>query len=394
MPVGVWQKRFITTLFSTVLLIRGRMNFSSLARHSFLNEKSYRRGFRREFDFMRFNLNCIEQREGRGELAAVMDASFLAKSGKKTFGLGRFYNGCSGKVEKGLEISELALVDKASEQAFSLSCQQTIDQEGKTRPELYAEQVERCYPDLPKSVKHLLVDGYYSKKHFIDPVCALGLEVVGKLRRDADLRYLYRGAYQGRGRPRRFDGKVSFDKLSRWVYEGEAEPDLHLFAQTLWHVSFKRIIRVALLLDTSQETSRHTLLFSTDLSLSGSEIRRLYKLRFQVEFLFRDAKGLTGLAECQARDQKALAFHFNIALSAVNLAKLHLLKHHQPHKPFVFSLNRYIQTAFNFSLNRYIQTAFNRQLLSAFLANSALDLTCPKIKQAFHSTLSFGLAEP
>ena len=111
--LGVWQKRFITTLFSTVLLLsEGRMNFSSLARHSFLNEKSYRRGFRREFDFMRFNLNCIEQREGRGELAAVMDASFLAKSGKKTFGLGRFYNGCSGKVEKGLEISELALVDK------------------------------------------------------------------------------------------------------------------------------------------------------------------------------------------------------------------------------------------------------------------------------------------
>ena len=379
--LGVWQKRFVTTLFSTVLLLRGRMNFSSLARHSPLNEKTYRRGFRREFDFVTFNLNCIEQRETKGELAAVMDASFLAKSGKKTYGLGRFYNGCTGKAERGLEISELALVDKTSEQAFSLSCRQTVDETGKTRPELYAEQVETCHSYLPKDVKHLLVDGYYSKKSFIDPVCALGLDLVGKLRCDADLRYLYRGAYQGRGRPKQYDGKVSFDNLARWVYEGEVEPDLHLFAQTLWHVSLKRIIRVTLLQNTSQQTSRHILLFSTDLSLSGREMLRLYKLRFQIEFLFRDAKGCTGLGECEARDQRALTFHFNIALSAVNLAKLHLLKHHQPHKPFVFSLNR------------YIQAAFNHQLLATFLVNSALDPTCPKINRALHSALSFGVAE-
>ena len=108
---------------------------------------------------------------------------------------------------------------------------------------------------------------------------------------------------------------------------------------------------------------------------------RLYKLRFQIEFLFRDAKGCTGLGECEARDQRALTFHFNIALSAVNLAKLHLLKHHQPHKPFVFSLNR------------YIQAAFNHQLLATFLVNSALDPTCPKINRALHSALSFGVAE-
>lgn len=323
-----------------------------------------------------------EQREVKGELAAVMDASFIPKSGKKTFGLGKFYNGCTGKAERGLEISELALVDKRSRQAFSLSCRQTIDQQGATRPELYAEQVKACYPHLPKGLKHLLVDGYYSKKSFIDPVCDLGLDIVGKLRCDANLRYLYRGNYGGRGRPKRYDGKVIFDDLSRFVYEGETQPGLHLFVQTLWHVSLKRLVRVVLLLNDSGATPRYILLFSTDVNLSGYKILELYRLRFQIEFLFRDAKGFTGLCDCQARDRQALDFHFNTALSAVNLAKLDLLTK-QP-----------VDQAFIFSLSTYIHRAFSHRLLTTFLCNLDLDLTCPKINRAFHKTLTFGLADP
>jgi hypothetical protein len=41
-----------------------------------------------------------------------------------------------------------------------------------------------------------------------------------------------------------------------------------------------------------------------------------------IEFLFRDAKQLTGLTDCQARSQAKLDFHCNATVSAVNLAKL------------------------------------------------------------------------
>ena len=44
------------------------------------------------------------------------------------------------------------------------------------------------------------------------------------------------------------------------------------------------------------------LLFSTDIEQDPKEIYQFYKLRFQVEFIFRDAKQFTGLADCQARD--------------------------------------------------------------------------------------------
>lgn len=380
--VGQWQRRFIVVLFSTILLLRGKVNFSNLARYSGLCEKTYRRGFRRSFDFERFNLNCLLHQR-KGTMVAALDASYITKSGKQTYGLGKFYNGCLGKAVLGLEISELALIERESRQAFAFSTKQTVDEAGKTRLELYAEHVQTCAPKLPE-LKYLLVDGAYSKKHFVDTVRTLEqpLEIVGKLRCDANLRYFYRGAYAGRGRPKRYDGKVDVNDPSRFVYEAEVDSNLHLYTQTLWHVSLKRTLRVVLLLNTSHAKPCYVLLFSTDLQLSGAEILELYRLRFQIEFLFRDAKQFTGLTTCQARDEQALHFHFNAAMSAVNLAKLDLLAKHQTQQPFVFSLNR------------YIYHAFSHKLLSRLLDNLDLDLTCNKVKLAFEHALSFGLPSP
>lgn len=47
-----------------------------------------------------------------------------------------------------------------------------------------------------------------------------------------------------------------------------------------------------------------------------------YGLRYQQEFLIRDAKGCTGLADCQARSTNKIDTHLNLALSAVNVAKV------------------------------------------------------------------------
>ena len=43
--------------------------------------------------------------------------------------------------------------------------------------------------------------------------------------------------------------------------------------------------------------------------------------RFQIEFIYRDAKQFTGLNDCQARNANSLDFAFNASLSAVNIAK-------------------------------------------------------------------------
>ena len=44
--VGKPQKKFLVTLFLTILLMRGKVNFRNLSRYSDYCEKSYRRQFR------------------------------------------------------------------------------------------------------------------------------------------------------------------------------------------------------------------------------------------------------------------------------------------------------------------------------------------------------------
>lgn len=46
-----------------------------------------------------------------------------------------------------------------------------------------------------------------------------------------------------------------------------------------------------------------------------------YKARFQIEFLFRDAKQFTELNQCQARSQNKNS-HINISLTAIGVAQI------------------------------------------------------------------------
>ena len=81
---------------------------------------------------------------------------------------------------------------------------------------------------------------------------------------------------------------------------------------------------VVLVVDT--HTQRRAVLFSTDTDLDTQTLYRGYKARFQIEFLFRDAKQFTSLSACQARSQAKLHFHFNASMSALTLGKLEALQ--------------------------------------------------------------------
>jgi hypothetical protein len=64
------------------------------------------------------------------------------------------------------------------------------------------------------------------------------------------------------------------------------------------------------------------ILCSTDLTLSLTRVLELYELRFQIEFLFRDAKQQTGLAPAQTLDSHGPEHFANAWLSALNLLRL------------------------------------------------------------------------
>jgi hypothetical protein len=152
-------------------------------------------------------------------------------------------------------------------------------------------------------------------------VCALGLHQIGKLRADANLRYLSTGAKRpGPGRHKTYDGKVAWSDVSRCTRLETEDEYIVLYHQVLHHVQWQRHLQVVVVVHSP--SNRYAVLFSTDVTLDAMMRYRFYKARFPIAFLFRDGKQFAGLTDGQARSQAKLDVHFNASLTAVSLAKL------------------------------------------------------------------------
>src|SRR5439155_2803501 len=82
------QKKFLIVLFTTILLIKSKVNYLNLSRYSELSEKTDRRQFHKEFHFVEFNKQAIEQVIPTTATQIFgQDASFVKKSGKQTYGI-------------------------------------------------------------------------------------------------------------------------------------------------------------------------------------------------------------------------------------------------------------------------------------------------------------------
>lgn len=391
----------------------GKANFTNLSRYSDYSERTYRRQYRQEVDFIKFHAALIGTAiDADREQIAAIDCSFIGKSGTKTWGLDHFYNGSAGKAEKGLEISVIAVVDVAAHQGYTLSVQQTkaatveavdptvvpipVPPKGKkkrsrqpTEPVVservkgYIDQLKTARPYLPAAVKYLTGDSFYSKKSMVDAVRELGLHLVSKLRIDANLRYLYSGPRNLQGAPRQYDGKVDLNDLSRLTWVTQLETGEHLYTQVVWHVSLKRTIRIVYLLDLSKpDHPRAALLFSTDTELDPLLLYTYYKARFQIEFVFRDAKQFTGLGDCQSRHPGSLDFHFNASLAALNLAKLD----QQSSQPPSDSKSQPV----SLSMATYKRQALNHHFLDLFISMLDLDPTLIKSHPNYQNLLHYG----
>ena len=311
--LGQPQRKFLATLFFTILVLRGRVNFRNLSRYCDYSERTMARQFREPFDWPDFHQRVLMTAlDPRSELVSAHDASFIPKSGKQTFGLGHFFNGCASRAERGLEISTLAVVDVTRRCAFTLAVSQTPPGEEttqaepeETRVDFYKQQLREHRHRLPPGVPYHCVDDYYAKKKYIDEVVGLNLHAITKLRSDADCVFLYTGLHpKRRGARRKYAGKVNCQDVSRFEDLGtrEDEPPLHLYTAVVWHKTLKRRLRLVVLLNRKDPAKpRFIVLGSTDPELNGHKLIDLYAARFQIEFLFRDSKQFTGLLDCQAR---------------------------------------------------------------------------------------------
>ena len=242
--------------------------------------------------------------------------------------------------------------------------------------DFYLEQIIDLYDQLAGlGLSYWVGDGFYAKQKVFDTLTGLGGDLITRLRSDANLRYLYTGPKkEGPGRPKQYDGKVDwsdqkgltrrFDEVGRLP----DQPQVRILTTVANSPHFQRDLRVVLLI--GPDGKEQVILASTDTSLCAEEITRYYRLRYQIEFVIRDAKQHTGLTHCQARSQEKLDFHLNMSIAAVNILRLLAQKS-------------------GCSLRTYRREAYNRllirQLFSKLGLSAEYDRTDPRVQSVIQT---------
>ena len=131
-------------------------------------------------------------------------------------------------------------------------------------------------------------------------------------RKDAGWRYFYQGEYGSHGRPRPDAEPVDDRDLSRWDRHDGLVDHKTVSSKVVNYAVWKRDLFVVVIVNESGERG---VLCRTDLTLTVADVLELYGQRFQIEFLFRDAKQHTGLGQAQE-------YLANASFSPLNVLRL------------------------------------------------------------------------
>lgn len=334
------RKDFFCEVVILMLSIKGRVNFLQLGRFGNFKEQRYRQQFEKPFPWLDFNKE-LTLSHGGSRFVIAFDPSYINKSGKKTPGVGWYWSGCAGQSKWGLEIGGLAAIDLDNHTAFHLEAVQTLieDKQATSLTDWYVNVIKERKETLSSISKYLVADAWFSKKPFVDQIIGMDMHLISRLRDDADLKYLYLGPPTGkRGRPSKYAGKVITENIDTNYFELiEENQEATVYSAIVYSKALKRKIRLVHVTYTSDKGKQiRKLYFSTDTQMDALEILDCYQSRFQIEFLYRDAKQSTGLNDSQARSENKLNFQFNAALTAINIAKVEhwLSQPKEVRKPF------------------------------------------------------------
>jgi hypothetical protein len=382
--IGKVQHKFLLHILLLFLAMRGRINFLQLSRYGDMDEHSYRNHFRKSFSWISFNKHFVTQ-QSSNERIIGFDPSYISKSGKHTHGVGYFYSGCHGQYERGLEIGCFAAIDIKQNTAYHLIATQTQYTKKKDSMGLlkqYCDMLQYNKEELLEISSVIVVDAWFYKADYINTCIANGFECITRMRDDANLQYIYKGQQKGgKGRPKKYDGKVNLQKIDRRRFKCvESTDELRIYECTLYSVMLQSNVKVAFVefLNKSGEVQSSKIFMSTNLDRDAKTLVKYYRARYQMEFNFRDAKQYTGLTHCQARDKDKLDFHFNASLTSVNIAKAISRQGTNKDQPISISIED-IKTELS-----------NKLLLDLFLSNFEFTPHLIKNRELIAKILSFG----
>ncbi|MEM3486598.1 MAG: transposase [Candidatus Methanomethyliaceae archaeon] len=298
------------------------------------------------------------------------DEVVVSKAGRHTHGLDRFFAGVYGRVIPGVAFFSLALIDTTQRRAFPVRLEQVVRTEAEkaaSQAKAAAKQApkpaEPRKPGRPKGSKnktaadvvlspellriqamvqaqlqlmagrlpltYLVLDGHFGNYPAWHMVQQCGLQLISKLRCDAALYLPYDGPYQGHGPHRKYGDRLDYQHLPAKYLQlttTEKQIETRIYQMPCRHKEFSELLNVVIIVKVNLQTQAwaHVILFSSDLALTYATLIDYYRLRFQIEFNFRDAKQYWGLEDFMNVTETAVTNAANLSLFMVNVSQ-HLL---------------------------------------------------------------------
>jgi len=298
-----------------------------------------------------------------GVILIAGDATTVTKSGKETFGLGRFFSSIYSRAVPGISFQVLSLIDVERACSWPVLLEQMMPKPRPVKPkrpakpkgkqparprgrpkgaknknrrevELNTEmkQVQRLLKQLLTLIGETLkpvyfvYDGAFGNNAAVQMTRQTGLHLISKLRNNSALYFQWQGVYAGKGARRRYGERVDYTKMPSEYLTSETEEKsvrTRTYQFTAMHKKFADPINVVVILKFNEKTGKaaRIILFATDLDLAADKLVTYYRLRFQIEFTFRDAKQHWGLEDFMVIKQQAVSNAANLSLFMVNLSQ-------------------------------------------------------------------------
>ena len=123
------RKNFVDVFIEVMFLFVSvrKVNFTQMGKYGKYCEQTYRNSFTRDVDWIAYNTSLTRKVfTNAGDLLAIaVDQSHITKSGKCTWGVGRFWSGCDQSVMPGLEITGIGVVNATRRECMALRAVQT-----------------------------------------------------------------------------------------------------------------------------------------------------------------------------------------------------------------------------------------------------------------------------
>lgn len=330
------SKRFLNWLIltiRTVALIPGKVNFTRLSRYGGRTAKTFAVNFGSHVDWLSVNGHlALEAFQRTDDVAIAIDPSYISKSGKLTYGMGKFWSGVAQRVKRGLEIMALGAISLSKHSCVMLGAVQTPSADLRKKADdtsmvqWYLSLIKERKEELMAISRTIVADAFFSAFDFVDGISKLGFNFVGRLKENAYLRYLAVPdpcAPRRRGRKVKYGKKVDFSNPDMSIFNSFIYTDSKGVATRCLYAivhsrALKREIKIVI---CPVKDGKPIVYFTTDLSMSPDRIIGFYRTRFQIEFGIRDAKQFTGLQSQQTRDRQRLDFAFNLSFTTLNICK-------------------------------------------------------------------------